>query len=538
MPKRAGRNETMIRIALLAILYTGVAKLGLSLDAVSGFATLVWPSTGLALAALRLFGFRLWPGVFLGAWVVNAWTGAPVAVAFGIAVGNTLEAVLGTYALLRFAGSQGTFESLRQVLALILGAAALSTLVSTTVGVASLSLGGIVRSPYQAIDTWRAWWVGDVLGDLVVAPLLLTWFGRGEPVRLSAASWAEAAFLATLIGLASWAVFFRPSMPIYPFESPYILFPLFVWAALRFELRGATLATALASALAIWGTVRESGPFAREQLASGLLALQTFMGCAAITPLIVAGVSMDRARAVRSSETFLATVSHDLKNPLNSLLMSGESLVRKPPTQATIEKHHLLLKRSVDRMMRLITDLLDAAAIEQGRLTIDLRTEDSRALVSEVVDLMRPLASAKSLDLRVQQVDSIDVVCDRGRVVQVLSNAIGNSIKFCAAQSSITVQVKRIEEGACFSVQDTGPGIAVGDLPHVFERYWRAKSAAGGGSGLGLFIARGIVEAHRGRIWMESKLGSGCTLRFTLPVKAEPSQRTLATRLFHPRLRH
>jgi len=527
--ERAERSNTVIRIAFLAILYTGIAKLGLSLDAVSGFATLVWPSTGVALAALRLFGFSLWPGIFFGAWIVNKWTGAPAAVATGIAAGNTLEAVLGTYALRRLTGAQDTFDSLRHVLALILGAAALSTLVSATAGVTSLSLGGIVRSPHQAIDTWRAWWVGDVLGDLVVAPLLLTWLRRGESVRLSAASWTEAASLAVLLLFASWAVFFRPSMPVYPFESPYILFPLFVWAALRFELRGATLATALASILAIWGTVRGSGPFAREQLASGLLALQTFMGCAAITPLIVAGVTMDRARAVRSHETFLAMVSHDLKNPLHSLLMSGESLRRKPSEDA-IEKHYLVLKRSVERMMRLITDLLDAAAIEQGRLTIDLRAEETRALVNEVVELMRPLALAKNIVLHIERVDAMDVICDRGRVLQVLSNVIGNSIKFCSPQSSINVHVKRVEEVACFSVQDTGPGIAPGDLAHVFDGYWHTKSTAGGGSGLGLFIARGIVEAHRGRIWMESKLGSGCTLRFTLPVKGEPSQRRLGPR--------
>lgn len=526
----------MLGVVALAVLYGGLARLGLSLHAVSGFATLVWPPTGLALAALLLFGSRLWPGVFLGAWAVNVWAGAPVAVALGMAAGNTLEAVLGAY-LLRFAGFERTFDGLRHVLGLVVGAAGVSTLVSATVGVMSLSLGGIVHTTHQAADTWRAWWVGDVLGDLVLAPLVLTWARPEDHVDLRPRRLAEAAALVCLLVLASWAVFFRASTPAYPTELPSILFPLFVWAALRFEMRGATLAAALASALAIWGTVRGAGPFAREPVASGLLALQIFMGSAAITPLVVAGVTMDRSRAIRAQETIVATVSHDLKNPLNSLLLSGDYLLRVP-TEDRIKKHHQILRRSADRMMRLVTDLLDASAIDRGRLTIDPRAEDSRALVHEAVELMRPLALARKLRLQAERVDPLEVVCDRGRMLQVLSNLLGNAIKFCPEAAEITVRVERAQEGACFSVRDTGPGISGDDLPLVFQHYWQAKPSQGGGSGLGLFIARGIVEAHGGRIWAESTLGKGSTFRFVLPVVGEPSRRTLVDRLLRPQPRH
>jgi signal transduction histidine kinase len=178
-------------------------------------------------------------------------------------------------------------------------------------------------------------------------------------------------------------------------------------------------------------------------------------------------------------------------------------------------------------MMHLITDVLDASAIEAGRLSVTSRPEDSRALVHDAVDLLRPLASAKELAVRTEQAHSIGVSCDRDRVLRVLSNVIGNAIKFCPERSTIVIDVERFDHAACFSVRDSGPGIAAADLGRVFERHWHAEASAGGGSGLGLFIARGIVEAHGGKIWVESKAGAGSTFRFTLPLVGERGRRSM-----------
>lgn len=523
MRDHPAKRRTVLEIAALAAVYILVAKLGLSLGAVAGFATLVWPPTGLALATLLLLGSRLWPGVFLGAGLVNAWAGAPLAVALGIGVGNTLEALLGVYVIRRIADFRGAFNSLRHILGLML-AAAVSPLLSATVGVMSLGFGDVVP-PEQLPETWRAWWVGDVLGALVVAPLLLTWAVEGERLKLGGARLIEALALGALLGLASYAIFFDAVPAVYPFESPYILFPLFVWSALRFELRGATLATFLVSALAVAGTALGTGPFAREALAHGLLALQTFMGCAALTPLVVAGVTMDRARAIRTQEAFVATVSHDLKNPLNALLMSAEILRHKLPEEP-VQKHYEVLSRSVERMLQLIRHLLDASAIERRRLTLERRPEDTRALADEALEMLRPLGTIKNLILQVQG-EPLDAYCDRERVLQVLSNLLGNAIKFSPERAAITVRTERAKDAICVSVQDNGPGIEPGSLRRVFERYWHAKSAAGGGTGLGLFIAKGIVEAHGGRIWVESTVGVGSTFYFTLPTVDEPSRHAL-----------
>jgi signal transduction histidine kinase len=516
-------RSTLFRIATLAVVYTALGKFGLSLDAVSGFATLVWPAAGLALATLVVFGLRMWPGAWLGAFAVNVWAGAPVAVAAGIAIGNTLEAVLGAAILRRIAGPARGFEGLRCVIGLIVGAAMISTLVSATAGVLSLTAGGVITSAHQAGETWRAWWVGDVLGDLVVAPLALAWLNKPlHPTRTGRRA-MEIMALAIALGLASCSIFARPTVPIYPVQSAYILFPLFVWAGLRFELRGATLATAVVSAIAVWGTATGKGPFSRDELSSGLLALQTFMGCAAITPLIVAGVAMDRTRALHTNDTFIATLSHDLKSPLQALALSGDSLSLHV-SGAEIDQHLDILTRSVDHMTRLITDLLDVDAIERGRLAIHRADNDLRGMVDDAIALLEPMASIKRIDLAVAGERTM-VWCDRERTLQVLSNVLGNAIKFAPAESKIDIFVERFHSRSRVGIHDRGPGIPRAHLRRVFERDWQVEPSAGG-SGMGLFIAKGIVEAHGGEIWVESELGRGSSFYFTLPAEADRPQRT------------
>jgi signal transduction histidine kinase len=267
------------------------------------------------------------------------------------------------------------------------------------------------------------------------------------------------------------------------------------------------------------------------------MSSQIFMGWAAITSLLVAGITMDRTRALRAREMLMATISHDLKNPLNALSMSGDSLLRKP-TEEVVKRHHGILRRSVDRMMRLIGDLVDAATIERRSLTLDLKAENARALVNEALELLYPIAQAKNVTLETGQMAPIEIMCDRGRMLQVLSNLIGNAIKFSPENSSIITTVEQLEEDACLSVRDAGPGISRGDLPHVFDPYWRTKPSAGGGTGLGLYIAKGIVEAHGGRISVESQLGRGSTFHVSLPIKGQAPQRSLAARLLHLQPRH
>jgi PAS domain S-box-containing protein len=244
-----------------------------------------------------------------------------------------------------------------------------------------------------------------------------------------------------------------------------------------------------------------------------------------------AALAIDNARLYRASQLatqarddVLAIVSHDLRNPLNVISLAANRLQRpqSPQDAEGLRKQVEVIRRSADRAVLLIQDLLDATKMEAGRFTVAQLPEEVTGLLSEAVELHRPLAEARSLQLECQLDASVPaVLADRGRVLQVFSNLIGNAIRFTPAGGSITLWARQEEKMVRFSVVDTGPGIPPEHLPHLFERFWQAKEGAREGAGLGLPIARGIVEAHGGHIHVESTLGRGTTFTFTLPV-AEP----------------
>src|SRR5438552_1720906 len=232
MRELKSRTEVALGCVLLFAAYFVTARLGLRLDAVAGFATLVWPPTGIALATLWLFGYRLWPGVFAGALCVNLVAGAPLPAALGIASGNTLEAVAAVW-LLGWARFQTPLDRVHDVVVLIVGPAICSTALSASIGVTSLRLAGTVSSS-ATVPALRAWWTGDMVGDLVVAPLLSVFLGR-QPFRWRTWLRAEAPLLArTLValGLLVFGNVFGGSISLS--RHPYVLFPLLAWAALRF----------------------------------------------------------------------------------------------------------------------------------------------------------------------------------------------------------------------------------------------------------------------------------------------------------------
>jgi signal transduction histidine kinase len=519
----------------LAAVYVAGAKLGLMLDAVSGFATVVWPPTGISLAALLLFGNRLGPGVAAGAFLANWWTGAPIPIACGIALGNTLEAILGAMALKQLARFRSPPDRLRDVLALIGLAAIISTTVSATMGVISLRLGGIVGAGRFG-ETWLAWWVGDALGNLVVAPLLLTWSGltwaemrRGvmRPRRL-----AEGAILAASLLAAGGFIFFGGHTTS-PFMQVYMLFPLLIWAAVRFGLRGGTAATVLVSAIAIWGTTLRRGPFVQPTLVQSLFFLQVFMAIVAVTVLMLGAAITERAQAIRAREELLAVVSHDLRDPLSAVQMSAALLgkYRENDEQGSRARKQLeVIQRSTDRMSSLIRDLLDTAALDAGKLPMQTGDHDVGVLVGEVVDLFRPLALKRKQVLRAEGIDGgLRVMCDKDRFLQVLSNLISNAIKFTGEGGSISVQVSVLGRAACVTVADNGGGIAPDHLWHIFDRFWQANPGGRQGTGLGLFIAKGIVEAHGGKLWAESTVGAGSRFHCTIPLSgSEEAERDAA----------
>jgi len=283
--------RTLAEILVLAAVYFYAGKLGLSLAYLHASASAVWPPTGLALAALLLWGYKLWPGIFLGAFLLNITTQGSVATTFGIAAGNTLEALLGAWAINRFANGAKAFERARNIFKFVLLAPILSTAVSATFGVTSLTLGGFARwNQYAPI--WFTWWLGDAVGDLIVAPILLIWLT--PPYFQLKTKWiVEAAGLLLSLILLAYLVFLLGIPP----SSEYIMLLPLLWAAFRFGQRGAVTSAFIISGIALAGTLNGVGPFAHANPNESLLHLQSFMGTIAISALVLAAVISEGRRA-------------------------------------------------------------------------------------------------------------------------------------------------------------------------------------------------------------------------------------------------
>jgi PAS domain S-box-containing protein len=222
----------------------------------------------------------------------------------------------------------------------------------------------------------------------------------------------------------------------------------------------------------------------------------------------------EQRKAVRSRDDLIATVSHDLRGPLSAILLAAESLEESNPDRYEIG----IIHRAVKNMERLVRDLLDMASIESGQLTITAAPSAVDKLVDEALETIQRTAAAKPIAIEKSVAGSpLRVHCDRGRILQVLGNLLGNAVKFTPADGHLSVRAALAGRFVLFAVSDTGPGIAPSQVPYVFDRFWRAKDNAKAGTGLGLAICKGIVEQHGGTIWVESQPGSGATFFFTLP---------------------
>jgi signal transduction histidine kinase/CheY-like chemotaxis protein len=217
--------------------------------------------------------------------------------------------------------------------------------------------------------------------------------------------------------------------------------------------------------------------------------------------------------AVRMREEILAVVTHDLRAPLGTILLRAQFLERTQSGGAA----GAIVKGAM-RMSRLIGDLVDAASIDGARLSLSVDPHSAGQLAAEAADAMRPIAEAKSITLaQPTGQDQVRVYCDRGRILQVLSNLIGNAIEHTPNGGSIDVRVDVRASEASFAVHDNGPGIPPEQIAHLFERFWRATPRREG-AGLGLYIAKGIVERHGGHIHVDTELGHGSVFTFTLPL--------------------
>lgn len=279
----------------------------------------VWPPTGIALAALLIFGINLWPGISLGVLAGSLFTGADVGVALGMTLGNTLEALAGAYLLRRFFDFHNVMDRIRGVVGLGVVAAG-CTMISAAIGTTTLMLAHLSEwTEFAAISS--TWWIGDLLGALVVAPVLLAWVAPLS-IRTQKRQYAEGAFLLSLLILVTTYVFWgKPPDGIFHQALIYTVFAFIIWAALRLGQRGATLTTLTISGIAIWGTVHGWGPFSLASKNDSLVLLQTFMAVVSLTALILAAATRERsdaAQALQQRAEQLATLNDSSRTFLDN----------------------------------------------------------------------------------------------------------------------------------------------------------------------------------------------------------------------------
>lgn len=317
-----------IRLMGVTLAYLAAAQAGLLFAVIGRTVTLAWLPSGIALVAVLIYGYRVAPGIALGAFLANAWTGLPLLLAASIATGNTLEACAGAWLLQRLARFQNTLERRRDIFAMFLLAAVCSTAISALVGATTLSLGGMLAVDGYA-SAWVTWWLGDMMGVLVVAPLLLVWFTHTRPI-LSARETAEAAGLLALLLVISYLIFGTPELAghrYYP--ASLAVFPLIIWGALRFQYWGATLVTAVISTLAIMGTAQGTGPFSAASLVDSLVSWCVFVNVLSITGLLLACASAEQIRVQAQIKRAHDELEQRVMERTEALIESNADLIRE-----------------------------------------------------------------------------------------------------------------------------------------------------------------------------------------------------------------
>lgn len=533
-PRRArsrppARPDLLILAALFG-LYVSAGKVGLSVALVHASAPAVWPPTGIAMAAVLVVGYRSWPAIFAGAFVVNVTNAGSVTTSLGIAAGNTLEAILGAYLVNRFANGAGAFERAKDVFKFAGLAGGLSTIVSATIGVTCLSLAGYAKwTDFARI--WLTWWLGDAAGALIVTPLLVLW-ARTSPSDLPRGRPLETAglFLSTI--LVALGVFGNSR------ALAFLCAPPLLWATFRFKQREVATVMALLSGIAIWQTLRGFGPFASAAGNEAHLPLQAFLGIMSIMILPTAALVEERRRAgqergdllareqaaraeaegaKRAKDEFLAMFGHELRNPLALMIGSLSVLERIENPDDIAVRARGVIRHQITHLSRVIDDLLDVAGVTGGKIVLARRPLN---LAASVERSMRVLADAGRLERYAVdvRVEPVWLNADPVRLDQIVCDLLTNAIKYTPPGGAIRVRVGEEGNEAVVRVEDTGVGIAPELLPRIFDLFTPDASGpdrSQRGLGVGLALVRRLVELHGGRVEASSE-GPGCGSEFVV----------------------
>jgi signal transduction histidine kinase len=408
-------------------------------------------------------------------------------------------------------------------LAQLRAAAAAVLLAAALIAALAARVAGLASPPGATIALIAAW--------VAISAVLLLALGRGwyPPSLRRALPILDALVLIVILGLGVQAAGLRPPPAIVAIAAAFAVVLAFS-GAFRLTRSAVKLTAGLAAGVLVFAALVGWMSFA---VAGGTLvavAVAAAMGLG-VTDIVrrvvtneVARVTLDRLygeaqQVIGAREEILRIVAHDLRNPLNTISMATSLLIETPLPEQTRTNQLRVVKRAGERMNRLIQDLLSVTTIEAGRLTIEPREVLVADLCREATEMLEPLAREKSITLAVDgPADLPHVRADPARMLQVFSNLVGNAVKFTPAGGSIIISTATGDGVVQCAVADTGPGIPQEQLPKIFGKFWQARRGDQRGVGLGLQIARGIVEAHGGTLGVRSEVGRGTVFSFDLPV--------------------
>ena len=544
-PKAVGtmQSQRLSRLPLIgafAIIYIIAGKIGLNLASLHASASPVWPPAGIALAAMLLVGYRAWPAIFIGAFIVNLTTAGDIITSIAIATGNTFEALAGAWLVNRFAGSKNVFDRPQGVFKFAL-VAAISAVVSPLFGVTSLALDGFADwTNYGAI--WLTWWLGDVTGDLIFTPLVLLWGLRWKLSwkKEEAVEVGVLLFSLTLLSVVVFGGWLEVSAKNYPIA--FICGPIVIWTAFRFTQRETAMGIFILSVIAVWGTVHGFGPFVGLTENQSLLTVQTWTAVLAITAMALSAGMAERRHveeelqqqksiveaANRTKDHFLAMLSHELRTPLTPVISALDSLEIGPTRIEDTKASLAMIRRNIELETQLIDDLLDFTRIARDKMQLRFVPVDAHQAVSNVVEICRAEARSKKLDVHLNlRAKSCHVTADAAKFQQIIWNLLKNAIKFTPEGGNITISSDNPSETVfSLSVRDTGIGMEPDVMHRIFDPFEQGNPSFEhrvGGLGLGLAISKSLTQAHGGTLTAESDgIDRGST--FNLTMQALPQR--------------
>ena len=554
----------LLKLVALTAVYFLSGQLGWLFPDAFYTITPLWLPGGVGLVLLYFFGYRYFPAVWIGLFLLNLLHGGLGGSLPSLTATASTLATLTAAVLLRNRDFHPSLNRVRDLFPLVFSVVILTSL--SALGGALAVFNFTDSDELEFFRVFFTWWVGEGIGALIVGSLGFVWSvnpGFNRQRRLEMAS-----LVAGVIGISILCFYNDGTDWVNRFQFSFIIFPSLVWAALRFGPHGTTLATLLVGVIALLGTVQGYGVFSFADAAQNLFLLQTYLAVISLTGLVLSSASIEQSenefalreanqqleqsvqsfsstardarKANQKKSEFLALMSHELRNPLNGVVGFTSLLMNTDLTRAQRD-HIAMIHSSGETLLGMIDEILDFNRIDSSRPDLDENPFSLRRLIGDVADVFRLHSDRKGVALSVDYPDDVGdfFTGDHQRIRQVLNNLVGNAVKFTergsvvirVAEEPLTDPRDEGRVGVRMEVVDTGIGIEEEEASRLFAPFSQANQSIAsrfGGTGLGLVIARNLTDALGGRLTFESQAGRGTTFVFMVPMARSEAEVVVA----------